>query len=483
MNKNQYLVTNRKLENFEGGFHNTWSGLNVYVDTSSRLSISKSHAEVLIIGTVVDYRNPSFSRDDIAGFLSKLTSINEIIDNSNHLTGRYALFVSIGDQQYAITDTCALKRIVYGKMGADLVLTSSEIVYYKLFATSPQMNPEVEELQKKKSYLKQENPWFGYSSVDSRLNILIPNRILHINTLKEERIDLPNVKTNDYIQAAANILSKTYDALAHNFKTLVQPVTAGFDSRILLAASLKHKQKIKYYVFGVPQSNEVDVVIPQKLSETLDFKFSVVDSRETISEEFAGVYTQSVLFPRTLNKTRNIFYHYKNSPEDTINLNGNGGEIFRCYYGVLYTKPNKKRLSFLVGANKYPLLTNKVQQWYTDSIEYAKRNNVPITDLMYWEQRMALWGSKYPLEQDIAIEEVSAYNNRFLLSLLLVNSSQSERKGPDYKLARALCNALNKDVLKVPVNPSGLKVRLFNRFIQPYSDMKILAKQIRSAAR
>lgn len=479
MKKNQYLITDKKLDNFENGFKSSWSDLNVYVDKESNMSVSKSKSEILIVGTVVDYRNPEFTLGEIAHNLSKFSNISEIVEDSNHLTGRFALFVAIDNNKYAIPDACALKRIVYGRLGQHVVITSSEAVYYELFADVPNIAPEVLELQKSKFYLKRESPWFGNVSADFRFRILLPNRILNISDLQEKRLDLSKIKDDNAVATAANLLDKTYDAIIANFKVLRQPLTAGFDSRILLAASLKYKEKIKYYVFGDPDSGHVDVVVPQKLAKLLDLDFSVVSFNEEISGDFLAEYQKFVLLPRFLKKNVNTLYHYRFNPPETLNLNGNGGEIFRAYYGSLYFKLNKERLSILAGTTKYPVLTEKLYSWYVEAIEYAKRNRLKITDLMYWEQRMGLWGATFPLEQDIAIEEISPFNNRYLLSLLLQNTSHRSRSGPSFKVATELVNLLNKDVMQEEINPASFRTKLYTTIIKPYTDIKILFKQVR----
>jgi hypothetical protein len=65
---------------------------------------------------------------------------------------------------------------------------------------------------------------------------------------------------------------------------------------------------------------------------------------------------------------------------------------------------------------------------------------------------MGNWGALAPFEQDIAIEEISPFNNRSLIATLL-KVHPSKRKAPNYELFRKLIQALWSDTLLEPINP------------------------------
>jgi len=165
-------------------------------------------------------------------------------------------------------------------------------------------------------------------------------------------------------------------------------------------------------------------------------------------------YNKEHVMPRILPKTANIQYHYYNSDKPgTINVNGNGGEIARCYYG--YTN-RKITLEMLLLFSGYPSSIEFVRQeldcWFVDASQFAEEHKIPLLDLFYWEQRMGNWGALYPFEQDIAIEEISPFNNKSLLYALL-RVKASKRRSPDYKFIRKLIQNLWPDTLSEPINP------------------------------
>lgn len=65
---------------------------------------------------------------------------------------------------------------------------------------------------------------------------------------------------------------------------------------------------------------------------------------------------------------------------------------------------------------------------------------------------MGNWGATYPYEQDIAIEEISPFNNRFLLlSLLFLPNKIRKKENPIFY--KKIIKNLWEDCLNIPVNP------------------------------
>ncbi|AGX87451.1 hypothetical protein [Candidatus Symbiobacter mobilis] len=456
MFKNQFLLCDQHSQ-CEAEPSTTWEDFSIYVDTTDNISFSKNTISVLLIGKIVDYRSIDHTRQDIANTLASYTNLQDVIAHTDHCTGRYVLFCAVNGGIYALTDACALKRLLFGRIGGVRIMTSSECVYYSLFLDKARLNSETQSLLEDQVYQKKESPWFGLQSVDSRFHFLLPNHILDVAKLQPQRISIPKIhqQTNlQKVQEAAYILQQTFATLVDKYP-LIQPLTAGWDSRCLFSASLGWKDRIKYYIFSYSNYKEEitpDIVLPKILSKDYGITFSTITPKPT-SSEFLDALKKQVLPTRHLPKTDNIYHHFLHTNKKAININGNGAEIFRCYYGrpLFNSTISPLSLAYLTGVAHWKLLVNGIEAWYKISKGYAKENHITITDLFYWEQRMALWGSLYPLEQDIAIDEISPFNNRYMISLLC-SVPVHWRTGPTYKVAREIVRALEPGLLTYPVN-------------------------------
>lgn len=160
-----------------------------------------------------------------------------------------------------------------------------------------------------------------------------------------------------------------------------------------------------------------------------------------------------------------------------MNINGNGAEIFRSYYGTSIFGFSAKSLSILSGTKKWPILERKINDWLTltGAKRYSQDNNISITDLFYWEQRMAIWGSMFPLEQDIAMDEVSPFSNRKLIFTMLSEPS-IKRRSPDFKSATLLIEYLDSRLNKVPVNPKSSSTIL--DLVKAHTITQLIVKKI-----
>ena len=196
----------------------------------------------------------------------------------------------------------------------------------------------------------------------------------------------------------------------------------------------------------------------------LGLPFRINPTRQRPPREFEDQLRQNVTSARVLSKTRNIYFHFRNSVGFT-NLNGNGGEIGRQYFraGPSSRSAEKdlsaEQLAAIVGFPGQPFVEKALAAWREQVRKSPEAASVPLLDLLYWEQRMSKWGAQFPAEQDIAVEEFSPFNNRHLL-LLLLSAPAEWRQGPEYRLYRRIIEVLWPECMAVPVNPRGVVGRL-----------------------
>ncbi|MEX1014905.1 MAG: hypothetical protein WDZ80_07155 [Candidatus Paceibacterota bacterium] len=234
----------------------------------------------------------------------------------------------------------------------------------------------------------------------------------------------------------------------------MQPITAGWDSRILLAASKDHFEKIKYYVFDQAKKDDPDVNIPLKLSHKLGLNFHV-NPTDPLREDFLKILKKNFMFPRTLKKTEHIQFHFDHHGEKGfININGNCSEVARYTYGYSSKKVTFDMvLTFSIYGNHFSYFEKRLKEWFKEAEVYSKEYNIYLLDLFYWEQRVGNWLSLWQAEQGIAIEEISPYNNGALLAALLQADSK-KRRSPHYLFFRRLIEKLWPEVASEPFNPN-----------------------------
>jgi len=287
---------------------------------------------------------------------------------------------------------------------------------------------------------------------------LIPNHYLHIQKREMKRFwpdeTLQKIDLDEGIRRANSLLKKLIVGAASRYD-LAMTITAGIDSRSLLAASKSLKDQIYYYTLMYYDLNEnsPDIKIPKQLSNLLNFEHHTLDCSTPMASDFRKIYLQNV--HNAHEDWGDIAYGLsKQFPQDRICVKGNCCEIARCYfYNYDYPKSlNGHVLAKLADMEKNSVAINNFESWLRRTESVARASKIDILDLFYWEHRIGSWQAMSQLEWDIVQETFTPFNCRNLISILLSVDSKY-RRPPKYKLFRDMISMLWPEVLCLPINP------------------------------
>jgi hypothetical protein len=236
---------------------------------------------------------------------------------------------------------------------------------------------------------------------------------------------------------------------------LMQGVTAGWDSRVLLAASLNVSDRIDYFVntYGTLGAEHPDVFVPLRLTKRLGLALTVDNTRPEAPDAFVEFLRDQITDARDLPKTRAIYTRLMRGDERLI-INGNCSEICRRYFdprGLIRSTdlpPERLAAAMRFPGNEFAVA--ELASWRSGL--HAVDLGYELLDLLYWEQRMGIWGAQMPAEIDVASEQISPFNNRAALTSMLAVDC-AHRTAPRYELYRRLIAALAPECLEDSVNP------------------------------
>ena len=468
MFRNQYLiVTNKIKSNFQGIIPTYFHNLNVYAHIYTNTAVAKHlETEIFLIGYIIDPQNPQDSNQEIINDIAQQCPTEKLFfQKIQILSGRYVLIYK-NKLSFVVTgDACNLRQIYFNFSDNQIILTSS----VQMFLTYYDYNVQTCQLKKdfinEPIYKQQESAWYGNKSIDDRLSKLLPNHYLDLNNKKVKRIPLYSPKKlsseDDIIDFVSMMLKGTFTSLANRYK-LIQALTAGLDSRILLAAAKEFTDDIQFYVFNHSDHPPYppNVWVSQSLAQKLKFNHVVINPDE-IRSEFLKEYKKEHIEPRILSKTSHIQYfkdHY--SDPKIINISGNASAMSKCHYGYTDKKISLDMLLFFSShhLSKNLFVRQELAEWLKDATQYSEEYGIPVLDLFYWEQRQGNWGALQSFEKDLAIEEVCPFNNTAIhASMLQVRASR--RAGPDYKFFKKLLQNLWSETLSEPINPYNNKLK------------------------
>jgi hypothetical protein len=245
---------------------------------------------------------------------------------------------------------------------------------------------------------------------------------------------------------------------------LAIPITAGWDSRLVLALNQEYAKEIYAFTLVYPHlpMQSRDVAVPARLLAKLGIYHHVILYPTVIDEALRETYRRSIVTANDAycGDIQALHDHY---PSERICVTGDAAEIVKCYYER--SRPGEEPVSAaeLAGFTRlgsHPFVIQAFQRWLND----AGDPPIELLDLFCWEQMSGRWQARIRSEYDMVQESFAPLNNRRLLQIMLTIPA-SLRRAPDFLFFSELIETLWPEVLSEPINPPEFvsrKRRLLN---------------------
>ena len=443
-------------------------GLSVTQETFQDRSLT-------LVGFLLDPDKPDATDADILQrVLRESSGLEALIAATENLGGRWALVATFGNKKYLFNDALGLRQAFYTdpectgsllvmsqpKIGADLLDLTIDIAAQEFIDSHDfRSNPEYK--------------WPGASTPYSEIKHLLPNHYLDLGTGLCHRYwpnrRLEKIELNDAVNEFSSLLKGLIEAAASRFD-LALAVTAGIDSRLVLAASKDVRDKISYFTVRqwMAPDDHADVAVSGKLLDQLGLQHSIIKASVTTTPEFSRVFKKNVFMAHD---------HYGSDAEAILKyfsrkkvaVTGSGAEMGKCCYDLLgldhgdITAEQLLTVLHEMGTHKFSI--QHIQQWLQG---LGDTHNVNLFDLLFWDLSHGNWLPMTQLEFDIAWKDIfTPYNCRTILTIML-SVDEKYRKEPDPKLFLETIRNLWPEVLCEPINPHketeevGIRQRIKN---------------------
>lgn len=415
--------------------------------THGRLDLT----EIFLLGYAFDAENPGHGNKDIIhDLLTNSSTIEQLINKSDHYTGQFIIIYKKDQALYLFNDACAQRELYYttdyNHFGSQVALLENP--------TKLEDHSDQEAVQFYQSPLFNQKKLFVLAETNKQnVKHLLPNHYLDLHAKKRVRFfpAMPQKpKTLDEAaKEAATLLKGFLKAVAQRYK-IALPVTAGYDSRVLFGASLD--LDCDYFVFKHRKLNEShpDITIPKRLLNRFGKDLKIISYSPEVDPQLKELHRKSIDFHRPDN-TATIFNGYSQYFREHIILNGNLSEIARNFFGN-FKKISGKELAFFSRAEAYPYVIKIYEAWLIENKTTFQANGYNLLDLFYWEDRMGNWAAKGKTEALLGAEFFSPINSRKLITLLL-SVDRKYRDAHFNELFNRILFHLSPELLHEPVNP------------------------------
>ncbi|QQR67720.1 MAG: hypothetical protein IPI25_05845 [Candidatus Brocadia sp.] len=319
------------------------------------------------------------------------------------------------------------------------------------------------------------------SSPYKEIKHLLPNHYLNLKTglCKRYWPNKPsqNLSLEECLEKSSNILKALMKSASNRFDLAIG-LTAGLDSRLVLAASKEIRNELSY--ISVKQidkpDNYPDITIPSTLLSKLGLKHDIVKSSLIINDEFINIFKKNVTLP-----------HYIYAPDahailasycqSKVIVTGSVSEIARWSFRSALPRSHWKKVTACdlsrvqyMGKNQFAI--KHFENWL---LGLGGIYNFDVLDLFEWEQGHGTWLAMCQLEFDIAWKDIfTPFNCRSLL-ITMLSVKEKYRMPPKYELHKKLILKLWPELLRVSINPHD-DTNTFRSSIKPF--MRYLLKRL-----
>ncbi len=463
--RRQFLVTYEPLKTFANWQHIKYKdkSFHIYAHPDLEMSVAYNNKKDIVLTLLGFAINPEYPNKSNKEITNELTTSTETVEGFSKLVtklaGRFVFILSLSNNIYIFHDACGLRTVYYAYYNSKTYISSQPLLFSELFNLKP--SEHYYTFNKSFHKLSDIEYWLP-SGITLYENIyhLIPNHYLDVTRAKQRRYwpthPITERGLDESVQLAADMMEKLMFSINLRYD-LAFSLTAGWDTRVLLAASKKIVNDLYIYTLQYREltKNSSDIKIPISMLNEMEVKHHLLDCRCGMDKEFYKLYKKNVDLAHD-GGAKIAFGMFNKYPQNKIHVKGTCTEIIKCEYNrhgeyVDISSPNN--LAALVeGWNEIPFIVEQLDVWLEDAKKVCINSNISVLDLFAWEHRIGSWQAQSQLEWDIVQEVFSPFNYRPLLEVMLGNPIKY-RKLPDYLLQQRIINYLWTALLKWPINP------------------------------
>lgn len=457
--RRQFILSSKELVPLSHWQHLRLNNNRYILSAHPDLEVSEirdAMKRIILLGYIFDAQNPRHSNHDILKEMISVENFPELIKATYKYAGRFVLIYEDGTSTKLMHDSAGLRQIYYTVETEDVWCGSQPSILAKFLNLERSHNKELNDFYRSKEFNLGHNAWAGDGTLYDNVKHLMPNHYLDLASGEKHRYWPDEAMREMSIDAAVGVSTeylKGFIKCASERHELMLAVTAGWDTRVLLAASREEKDEIHYFInkHEYLDHTSADIKVPRRLFNKLGLEFHIIEYSGIVDDEFKNIFKNNVTLSRETLLPAIYDVYYKRFP-GKMNVNGDVSPIARNHFE---SKNNVSGhiLAELAGYENFEYAIQEYEKWLEESYDIANECGLNILDLFYWEERMGNWGALGPAETDIAIEEFSPFNCRDLLTVLLSVNTRYRDKHYN-KLYKKMITNMWRETLAEPIDPS-----------------------------
>ncbi|HMJ80196.1 MAG TPA: hypothetical protein VK592_04070 [Candidatus Dormibacteraeota bacterium] len=414
--------------------------------------------ELTLLGYALDPRSPLRGNGELVEDLAGRGTLDRILEGSAAFGGRWALVVAEEVGLHLLTDATGLRQVFYtAGVGSRWCASQASLIAAEAgIARDPEASAFLGSL-----YVRAYSEfWWPFDTSPFRgVRRLPPNHVLDLERGEVTRywpVSAPAPRPFErVVDAGAELLRGSLEAAA-NRAPLALTLTAGLDTRVLLAAARDLRSRAVWYTLDprMLHTSPADLDVAARLSARLGLTHLVIGRGPKVPD-YRRLYAESVDAPHAAWATVGEGL-WEAFPPERMAVFASSSEIARAPEHW-HDSPRRVTPGSLVAfanmsADESGLARTAFGRWLEDAGPSAERSGYHPLMLFYWENRIGSWLATGVAEWDLIHETCAPFSCRHLLETLLA-SDVADRRGPACRLHHALVERMWPEALLEPVNP------------------------------
>lgn len=419
----------------------------------------KDGVEIILLGFILDPYNPNFSDENIVqDLLNESSDFESVIKNTYNYSGRWIIIYKDDNDIQFFNDAAGSRQIFYTFHESGVWCGSQPHTLAKQLDIQKSDDPDLLEFINSKEFEEDEHCMVGDHTIYNDILHLMPNHSLSIKNQYVKRYwpnePIPKLSLEESTAKISKLFTGLYES-ANNRFDLIQPVTAGVDSRALLAASKNVSKDVTYFIqkFDKLTKFSPDIRVPSKYLPLIGLAFKIMECNEY--DDNFDEYLRKNVYMIQSEKKKVLYYNFFKNFQGKLNVSGNiGGIIRHTGYNHFYGAGDVSDLAKLFFAEDKKYVITEIQKWLDLGIlKMINKHNIYLKDLFYWEHRGANWIPMFQSELDIAIEEWNPANCRNLIIASFAIPPDNNKTQERTALYKNICQQLWPETLSFPISP------------------------------
>ena len=460
--------------------------LNLYSHPDLEVTqIQKPDRFLVLIGYVIDPFQPELSNEEILNGLISSDNLDDLFVKVEFLSGRFVFLYHNSQGAYLFHDATGLREVFYSFQKDVIYAGSTPDIINAHAQTGMEEDHSLMEFFHSPAY-KSSGFWVGNRTPFKNVFHLQPNFYLDLDKKSIHRYWPVQERVETDIDAAvdlmAQLLKGTITGAANRYQ-LHQGLTAGFESRLLLAASKDVKNKVKYLVNNVNRmSNQADTRIPWQIAGEHQIDFEVVDLSEVVVDEgFRNIFFKNNVYARE-NHLKVFYDAYQKNYDNTFWVTGTfGNQILRIYTPIKKENITSTDIARLFNYGDYRYAMESIEQWMDEAGELYSRFGYNLVNMFYWEQYTPNMQNLGASEGDIVREEMRPLNCRKLISTYISLQDKYRYKNFPVGYVRII-ETLWKELMQIPLAAYTNSPRYWMRKITRFLGLELIIYNMYSKA-